>query len=177
MSETPEHRLRKIEGRVERQIRELRESGDLRSLPGEGAPFPPDPDADAGDAWAARHLARTAKARPAWAELRLDIAERRERLIARLRAHERWLEQRRSLVARMSAERIVAEDAATREVDARTRRDVASGVQEINALVREHNLAVAVAALHLPLTTLAELLAVARAGSPAPGEPRDAPRG
>ena len=94
------------ETRVEQQLRELRDSGALRGLPGEGAPLPADPDADAGDAWAARHLSRGSAARPAWADLRQEIQHRTAGLIARLRAHDGWLSARAALLERLPAERI-----------------------------------------------------------------------
>ena len=87
-------KLRRIEYGVEQRLRELRDGGELSGLPGEGAPLPPDPDADAGDAWAVRHVVRTARVRPVWAELRAEIGERRARILTRLRAHLAWVERR-----------------------------------------------------------------------------------
>jgi hypothetical protein len=65
---------------LEARIRELRDAGELSGLPGEGQPLPPDPDAAASEAWAARHVLRTSGARPLWADLRRDITERRTRI-------------------------------------------------------------------------------------------------
>jgi hypothetical protein len=155
-------KTRRIETRVEQQLRELRDSGALRGLPGEGAPLPADPDADAGDAWAARHLSRGAGVRPAWADLRQEIRERTVALITRLRAHDTWLRRRAELLGRLPAERIVGESARTRETDRRVRAEVAAGVDEVNALVRRHNLLVAVPSLHLVPVTVDELVAAAR---------------
>jgi hypothetical protein len=154
---------RRIEERVERRIRELRDSGALSDLPGEGAPLPPDPDENAGDEWAARHVLRTSGARPEWGELRREIAERRARLVTRLRAHGSWLERRAELLQRAPAERIAAETAATRDADARVRREIAAAVDELNGLTRRHNLLVTSAALHLRTMTAEGLREVARA--------------
>src|SRR5438093_4205813 len=94
MDELTAPKLKRIEYGVEQRLRELRDGGELSGLPGEGAPLPPDPDADAGDAWAARHIVRTARVRPVWAELRAEIGERRARILTRLRAHLAWVERR-----------------------------------------------------------------------------------
>jgi hypothetical protein len=147
---------------VEQKIRELRDTGALSGLPGEGAPLPRDPDADAGDAWAARHLSRTARARPAWAELREDIGQRRRLIGARLRAHLAWKERRAAFLERLPAERILRERAATAEADARIARDVVAAIQELNALVRRHNLLVTVASLQLASVTEEELREAAK---------------
>ena len=152
---------RRIEGRVENEIRELERAGELRGLPGEGRPFSPDPDADAGDAWAARHLVRSAQARPAWAELRREVTEQRARIVHRMRAHLTWVERRQAMLKSLPAERIVTEVHATRDTEARVRRELASAVEETNALAREHNLIVPAAALHLPIATLDGLFEIA----------------
>lgn len=157
---TPE--IRRTETRVEEQLRERRDSGALRGLPGEGAPLPPDPDSDAGDAWAARHLSRGSAARSAWADLRHEINETTAALIARLRAHEAWLSARAELVGRLPAERIISETARTRETDGRVRAKVAAAVDEINALVRRYNILVTAPALHLATVTIDELIAASR---------------
>jgi len=145
------------ETRVEQQLRELRDSGALRGLPGEGAPLPADPDADAGDAWAARHLSRGSAARPAWADLRQEIQHRTAGLIARLRAHDGWLSARAALLERLPAERIVRETA-----DRRVCEEVTAAVDEVNALVRRHNILMSAPSLHLPVITVDELVAAAR---------------
>ena len=146
---------------VDEWLRELRDSGALRGLPGEGAPLPPDPDADAGEAWAARHLVRGASARPLWAELRQDIADRTAASAARLRAHEAWLRGRSALLERLPGERIVEETRRTREVDRRVRDKLMTEVAEINALVRRHNLH-ATPSLQLATVTVDRLAAAAR---------------
>lgn len=150
---------------VEAQIRELRDAGELSGLPGEGRPLPRDPDDDANDAWAGRHVLRTSGARPVWAELRQDIARRRARILMRLRAHLIWLERRRTLLQSVPAERIVPEVARTNEIDARVRAEVAQAIAELNALVRHHNLIVSATSLHLATATLEGLIDVARAPS------------
>src|SRR5207244_8254628 len=101
--------LRRIEHTVEERLRELSAGGELNGLPGEGAPLPPDPDADAGAAWAARHIARTAQLRPVWADLRQELADRRARLLRRQRSHLAWVERRQELLGRLPAERIASE--------------------------------------------------------------------
>jgi DnaJ-like protein len=150
---------------VEEQLRELRDSGALRNLPGEGEPLPADPDAEAGDAWAARHLSRVAAARAPWADLRQEIREERARLLARLRAHDAWLRGRAELIATVPAERILGETARTRETDRRVRLQVAARVEELNALVRRHNILVTGSTLHLATVTLDELIAESRRAS------------
>jgi len=149
--------------RVEDALQGLRSSGGLSGLPGEGAPLPPDPDQDAGDAWAARHLTRTSAARPLWLELRSDIAHERTRIIARLRVHLAWLERREALLRQLPAERIAREAAATRRADERVRAELERVVNDLNALVRRQNLSVTVSSLELPLFTREGLLEVARA--------------
>ena len=148
---------------VEARIRELRDAGQLSGLPGEGQPLPRDPDDDANDAWAARHVLRTSGARPRWADLRRDITDRRTRIDGRLRSHLAWLDRRRALLADLSAERIVAEVSLTNGADARVRAEVAQAIAELNALVRHHNLVVTATSLHLPIATLEGLIEAARA--------------
>jgi hypothetical protein len=155
-------RLRRVESGVEARIRELQEAGELSGLPGEGRPLTADPDHDAGDAWAARHVVRTSGAKPLWSELRRDITERRMRILARLRAHLPWLERRRALLAVLPAERIVAEVAVTSQTDDRVRGEVAHEVTELNALIRRHNLVVTATALHIATATLEGLIETAR---------------
>ena len=147
---------------VEARIRELRDAGELSGLPGAGQPLPPDPDDEASDAWASRHVLRSSGARPLWADLRRDITERRARIVMRLRAHLVWLERRRALLEHLPAERIVPEVARTNEADARVRTDVAQAIAELNALSRHHNLVVTATSLHMPTATLDGLIDVAR---------------
>jgi DnaJ-like protein len=147
---------------IEDRIRELRESGELSGLPGEGKPLPSDPDDDAGDVWASRHLLRTSGARPLWSELRRDVTERRVRIVTRLRAHLDWLQRRQAQLKDLPAERIVSELALTRNADGRVRAEVAHAIAELNALVRHHNLLVTATSLHLATATLQGLIEVAR---------------
>lgn len=149
---------------VEARIRELREAGEFSGLPGEGQPLPSDPDDDAGDAWASRHVLRTSGARPLWTELRRDATERRMRIVMRLRAHLVWLETRQKLLQHLPAERIVAELALTKQTDGRVRAEVAHAIAELNALVRDHNLVVTATGLHLPIASLEGLIEVACRG-------------
>ena len=90
-------------------MRELRDAGELSGLPGEGRPLPADPDDEAGEAWAARHVVRTAGAQPVWAELRRDITERRVRIVTRLRGHLAWVARRQELLEQMPSDRILSE--------------------------------------------------------------------
>ncbi len=148
---------------VEARIRELQEAGELSGLPGEGQPLPQDPDAEASEAWAARHVFRTSGARPLWADLRRDITERRTRIVMRLRAHLVWLERRKALLEHLPGERIVAEVARTSEADARVRAELTQAIAELNALVRHHNLVVTATTVHVATVTLEGLIEVARA--------------
>jgi hypothetical protein len=147
---------------VEARIRELQEAGELSGLPGEGQPLPPDPDEDAGEGWAGRHLLRTSGARPVWTDLRREITERRTRIVMRLRGHLLWLERRKALLEHLPAERIVPEIALTNEADARVRAEVTRSIAELNALVADHNLIVTATSLHLATATLEGLMDVAR---------------
>jgi hypothetical protein len=150
---------------IEQRIREMRDSGELSGLPGEGAPLPHDPDAAAGDAWAARHLVRASRARPEWVTLRQEIGAMCSRITARVRAHLLWLERREAQLDGVRAERILREVAATRVADERIRRELSAAVDELNALVRRHNLVVSSAALHFHVVTLEVLLARERHGA------------
>ena len=96
MDDGAESRLRVLERRVEERLRELAEMGQLSDLPGEGRPLPDD-DPRAGDRWAARHVAKNANVRPEFVELRREIADRRDRLIAG-RAHRDWIANRAALL-------------------------------------------------------------------------------
>jgi DnaJ-like protein len=140
----------------------MRDSGALRGLPGEGAPLPSDPDADADDAWAARHVVRTSGATPLWADLRREIAHRRARLATRLRVHHEWLERRAALLAEVPADRIVGEAANTRAVDGRVQQEIAAALADLNALVRRHNLVAVTSVLHLPAVSAETLERLAR---------------
>ena len=82
--------------------------GELSKLPGEGAPLVDD-DPDAGERWAARHLAKNANLTPEFVELRREIAGRRDRIVRRLRAHRAWLTDRAALLHDLPAERIWGE--------------------------------------------------------------------
>ena len=59
MDDAADARLRRRERRVDEQLRELAEMRGLANLPGEGVPLVDD-DGGAGDAWAARHIAKNA---------------------------------------------------------------------------------------------------------------------
>jgi hypothetical protein len=162
MDERLKREGRRFEREFDRRIRELDESGELSGLPGEGKPLDRDPDELAGDAWAARHVIRTSGARPVWADVRREIAERRARIVMRLRAHRAWVDRRNANLQHYPAERIVTEVARTREADARVRAEIASAVEELNVVVRRYNLIVS-ASLQLPLATFEGLSDIARA--------------
>ena len=131
-------------------------------MPGEGKPLPADPDDDAGDAWAARHVIRSSGARPVWAELRRDITERRVRIVTRLRGHLAWVARRQELLDHLPSERIVSEAAITKQGEDRMRAEIAQAIADLNALVRHHNLVVTATSLHMPTATLEGLLEIAR---------------
>ncbi len=130
--------------------------GELSDLPGEGAPLSRDQDAEAGVAWAARHLMRGANAVPEWAELRKDIAAWRERIARRLRAHREWIEARAQLLRKLPADRIVESARLTRERDERVRAEIEDALVELNGLVARHNLLVPLP-LQLPSVSLDRL--------------------
>jgi hypothetical protein len=137
----PAARLRRRERRIDEQLRELAEMGELSKLPGEGAPLVDD-DPDAGERWAARHLARNADLTPEFVELRREIASRRDRIVRRLRAHRAWLADRAALLHDLPAERILDVARATSDFDARVQSELQSALGELNALVARHNLKV-----------------------------------
>jgi len=136
-------------------VRDLAEMGELTKLPGEGAPLVDD-DPNAGERWAARHVARNANVTPEFVELRREIADRRDRLVRRLRAHRLWLEDRAALVRDLPAERILDAARATTDFDSRVESELRSAMGEINALVARHNLKVPVA-LQIPPLSLEHL--------------------
>ena len=90
MDDGPAAKLRRLERRIDEQLRELADMGELSKLPGEGAPLL-DGDTDAGERWAARHIAKNANLTPEFVELRREIARRRDRIVRRLRSHRGWL--------------------------------------------------------------------------------------
>jgi len=137
----PAARLRRRERRIDEQLRELAEMGELSKLPGEGAPILDD-DPDAGERWAARHLAKNANLTPEFVELRREIASRRDRIVRRLRAHRVWLADRAALLHELPAERILDAARATSDFDARVESELHSALGQLNALVARHNLKV-----------------------------------
>jgi hypothetical protein len=137
----PESRLRRREHRIDEQLRELSEMGELSKLPGEGAPLIDD-DPDAGDRWAARHVAKQANLTPEFVELRREIADHRDRIVRRLRAHRDWLEGRGALLKGLPAERIIDAARSTTDFDARVESELRGALRELNALVARHNLRV-----------------------------------
>lgn len=151
MDEGPTPRLRRIERAIEEQLRELAETGELSNVPGEGTPLVDD-DADAGDRWAARHVAKNANLTPEFVELRREIADRRDRLVRRLRAHRSWLADRAALLDDLPAERILDAARATTDFDLRVESELRSAVGELNALVARHNLKVPLGLQISPLT-------------------------
>jgi hypothetical protein len=151
VDEGPTPKLRRIERRIEEQLRELADMGELSNVPGEGAPLIDD-DPDAGDRWAARHVAKNANLTPEFVELRREIADRRDRLVRRLRAHRSWLADRAALLGDLPAERILDAARATTDFDLRVESELRSAVGELNALVARHNLKVPLGLQIPPLT-------------------------
>jgi len=129
--------------------------GELTKLPGEGAPLVDD-DRNAGDRWAARHVAKQANLTPEFVELRREIADRRDRLVRRLRAHREWLDERARLLSDLPAERILDAARATTDFDSRLESELLRATGEINALVARHNLKVPLA-LQIPPLSLEHL--------------------
>lgn len=156
MRESDGPRLRGAEGKAEERLREIADSGELRGLPGEGVPLPDDAEAGPPEAWAARHLMRSANAAPEWADLRREIDQRSERLRRRIAAHREWLHDRTRYLAEIPGERVVEASHATAERDRRVREEIADALSELNALVRRYDLLV-VPAMQLPLVTLERL--------------------
>lgn len=155
MDDSRSHKLRKIEDGVERRIRELAESGELRGLPGEGKPVRDD-DHGTDDGWAARRVMRQAEAVPVWIDLRKEIDERRARIRRRLAAHQQWLHDRTLFLAELPADRIVDASRATAARDQKVRAELEHAIGELNALIRRYDLLVR-PALQLPLVTLERL--------------------
>jgi hypothetical protein len=140
---------------MDEQLRELAEMGELSKLPGEGARLVDD-DPDAGESWAARHVARNANLTPEFVELRREIADRRDRIVRRLRAHRDWLADRADLLRDLPAERILDAARATTDFDARVDSELRGALIEINALVARHNLRVPIG-LQIPPLALEHL--------------------
>ena len=151
MNDGPESRLRRRGRRIDEQLRELAEMGELSKLSGEGAPLVDD-DPNAGERWAAQHIAKQANLTPEFVELRREIADRRDRLMRRLRAHRDWLTDRAALLHDLPAERILDAARATTEFDARVESELRGAVGEMNALVARHNLRVPLALQIPPLS-------------------------
>ncbi len=141
MDNGPAAKLERIERRIDEQIRELADMGELTSLPGEGAPLVDD-DPNAAETWAARHLAKNADLTPEFVELRREIADRRDRIVRRLRSHRDWLADRAALLHGLPAERILDAARATSDFDDRVEAELRSALRELNALVAHHNLKV-----------------------------------
>jgi DnaJ-like protein len=146
---------RRVERPVEERIADLERAGELRGLPGEGQPLPPD-DGGSPESWAARRIVKNAGAAPEWADLRKEIDMRASRIRLRLRAHREWLHDRTRLLAELPAERILATAHATTERDLRVRSELEAAISEVNALVRRYDLIVPIA-MQLPLYTLERL--------------------
>jgi hypothetical protein len=151
----PDAGLRRRERRIDEQLRELAEMGELSKLPGEGAPLADD-DPAAGERWAARHVAKQANLTPEFVELRREIADRRDRIVRRLHAHRSWLEDRAALLKDLPAERILDAARATTDHDARVESELRGALGELNALVARHNLRVPLS-LQIPRLALEDL--------------------
>jgi Domain of unknown function (DUF1992) len=148
-------KLRKTEEGVDGRIRQLADGGELRGLPGEGAPLRDD-DRGTDSGWAARHVMRQAEAVPHWVDLRKEIDERRGRIKRRLVAHREWMRDRTRFLAELPADRIIDASNATAARDQSVRAELERDVGELNALIRRYDLLV-VPALQIPLVTLARI--------------------
>jgi len=142
-------KLRRIEAETEVKIRDAIQAGEFSGLSGEGAPLRLD-GAEAGDRWAALQVMRSAHFVPEWSALRQQIDEERARLVARLRAHLVWVEERRALLQGLPAERILEAASATSERDGAVRRTIAQDVAELNRRIARYNAIVPVLSLQLP---------------------------
>ena len=147
-------KLRRIERDVDRRMREIAESDEIKRLPGAGAPLRD--TSHTGETWAARHILENANAAPEWADLRKDIEARVERIRRRVSAHREWLHDRARLLAELPADRIVEHAHTTTTRDLRVRAELESAIGEVNALIRRYDLLV-VPAMQLPLLTLERL--------------------
>ena len=152
MDERPGTKLRRIERGVHEKLRELAESGQLRGLPGEGAPLDLRDDGPE-DTWAARRVMKNAEAVPEWVDLRRDIDRRIAQIRRRQTAHREWLHDRARLLTELPAERIVEATHATTRRDLRVRDELEHLVGEVNALIRRYDLLV-IPTLQLPLVTV-----------------------
>ena len=152
MNDPRSAKLRRIEEDTARRISHLADSGELRGLPGEGAPLRDD-DRGTDDGWAARRVMRQADAVPAWVDLRKEIDGRRARIKRRLAAHHEWIRDRTRFLAELPADRIVDASHATAARDQKVRAELETAVGELNALIRRYDLLV-IPALQLPLATL-----------------------
>src|SRR5206468_11603658 len=113
----------------------MNESGRLRGLAGEGAPFPADDDGPS-DSWAARRLMRNAGAQPEWVDMRKEIEAWTEKIRLRVHAHRQWLHDRTRLLAELPADRILAATPATATRGTRWPAQLASATRELDAVGR-----------------------------------------
>ena len=118
MHDEPSGKLRRIERDVDRRMREIAESDEIKRLPGAGAPLRD--TSHTGETWAAKHILENANATPEWADLRKEIEAREERIRRRAVAHREWLHDRARLLSELPADRIV--EHAPRDDDARPSR-------------------------------------------------------
>src|SRR3989442_15806568 len=137
MDDVADARLRRRERRIDEQLRELAAMGELSKLPGEGAPLVDD-DPGAGDGWAARHIAKNANITPEFVELRREIADRRDRLVRRLRAHREWLEGRGALPPDPPAQPILDAAPAPTPSGRRGEAGARGATREINAVAARY---------------------------------------
>lgn len=141
--------LRRIEHGVESRLARMAEAGELSGLPGEGRPFADRGADQAGERWAAFRIMSNDQVLPTWAQLRREIEAESERLTRVGRAHREWTHWRQEHLASLPAERILEAARATRDRDARVRRELAEAVQALNLKVHQFNLLVPVDSLQL----------------------------
>lgn len=153
--------LRRIEGAVERAIRDAIERGEFDDLQGAGAPLPRDEADLAGERWAAMRVLRNANALPEWLQLRIEVRTLRDGLIRRARGHLRWLHERRALLERLPGERILEAADETARLDRAFREGLAKELGELNAVVARYNAAVPVGGLQLAPLGSERILALA----------------
>ncbi len=152
--------LRRIERGVENAIRDAIERGELRELPGEGAPLPRD-DAPVDDRWVAMRVLKSANALPEWAALRREIDDEREALARRARRHLEWLGARRDLLRTLPAERILEATRVTASRDAEVRSALVEAVADLNRRIDRYNRLVPVLNLQLSFARVERIFELA----------------
>lgn len=152
--------LRRIERGVENAIRDAIDGGELRDLPGAGAPLPRDEGPD-DDRWAAMRVLKSANALPEWAALRREIDDEREALARRARRHLEWLGARRDLLRTLPAEQIFEATRVTASRDAEVRNALVEAVADLNRRIDRYNRLVPVPNLQLSFARVERIFELA----------------